>query len=231
MVSINTSALQHSFEITHANDLAYIFRDSVRKVGAICGTSEVTRFFRLATVQSETSGFELRGEIVKYAFLALHLGASFRTDPLYQPVRQSMLWGHSGVHPNVGLNRMFRSTDLMIAEGLCAATDGVAPGFGAACKTTRQSRPHSAVHAAFEVCAKTNPKRIEARGADHVRSSLEQYSSHLTRQDLTRHDFVVDWLICTYHLGFSFDRNPLFAWVPEALAKDGLSHIGDILDG
>jgi len=231
LVIINTSALQHSYEIQHADELAHIFRDSLGEVGAICGASEVNRFFRLATIQSDTSGFKLRGEIVKYAFIALHLGPSFKTDFLYEPVREVMLWGHPGAHPNVGLNRMFRSTDLMVAEGLCAVSDGVAPGFGAACKTTRQRWSDNPVQAAFDICAEANPKRIEALGADHVHKSLAQYCSYLLPEDQKRHGFVVDWLICAYHLGFEFDRNPLFAWVPDVLRKKGLPHIGEILDG
>lgn len=231
MVKLDLSAVQQSFETKHANELALIYRDSVKKVGAICGPDEVVRFFRLATIQSQMAQFELRGEIVKYAFISLHLGASFAKDPLYEDVRQSMLWGHTGVHPNVGLNRMFRSTDLMIADGLCAPCGGVTPGFGAACRSTRSGRPDAPIMAALEIFKETGPKRVHALGNDRVLESLEAYCTHLSSEDQKRRDFVIDWLICTYHLGFAFDQNPLFAWVPKALARDGLVELGSMLDG
>lgn len=230
MTRFDLSQVRSDYQEGFVSEIADTFADSVKTVSTICGPDNTRAFFRSAISASQEAGFQLRGEIVKYSFLALHLGPLFATDPLYKDVRASMLWSHPGVHPNVGLNRMFRSTDLMIAEGLCARSDGMAPGFGTACRATAETCRDDPLAVAFGICREANPKRFHAFGAERVHSSLGSACRDpgLAGQSA---ELMRDWLICTYHLGMRFDRNPLFSWVPEMLTRRGLPEVGRMLDG
>lgn len=230
MKRFDLSQVHSNYHDSFVTEVAQIFAPSLPLIPALCGPDQTRAFFHLAVEASKAAGFELRGEIVTYTFLALHLGLFFETDPLYHDIRADMLWKHAGAHPNVGLNRMFRSTDLMIAEGLCAAKDGVAPGFGAACHQAGDLGDRAPLSAAFELCATANHRRFQALGASRVHAalSLAQQDPRLSGHHAT---FIRDWLICTHYLGHGFERNPLFSWVPEALMRGDLPKIGSRLDG
>ncbi|AGT08522.1 hypothetical protein [Paracoccus aminophilus] len=230
MSRFDLSQVHSNYRESFVAEVAEIFDASLDKIPPLCGPEKTRAFFRRAMEGSEAAGFELRGEIVTYSFLALHLGLFFDRDPLYEDIRADMLWNHAGVHPNVGLNRMFRSTDLMVAEGLCASKDGVAPGFGAACQATRASGDPAPLPAAFEICRAANHRRFQALGASRVHAALSaaERDPRLTGQSGA---FLRDWLICTHYLGYGFDRNPLFSWIPDALARGDLPEIGSQLDG
>ncbi|MDO5604779.1 MAG: hypothetical protein Q4G25_06415 [Paracoccus sp. (in: a-proteobacteria)] len=230
MTRFDLSQVRSDYQEGFVSEIADTFEGSINTVSAICGPDNTRAFFRSAIYASQDAGFQLRGEIVKYGFLSLHLGLLFATDPLYEDIRISMLWDHPGVHPNVGLNRMFRSTDLMIAEGICADRDGVAPGFGAACRATMGAGGGDPWETALRICQDANPKRFQAFGAEAVHRSLAtgSYDPRLAQGNA---EFKRDWSICTYHLGMSFERNPLFSWVPDVLIHRGLPEVGSMLDG
>lgn len=230
MARFDLSQVRSEYQESFIRELAGTFENSIKTVSALCGQENTLAFFRSTTHFSNECGFKLRGEIVKYSFISLHLGLFFQTDPMYEDIRGSMLWKHAGAHPNVGLNRIFRSTDLMIAEGLCAPHDGVAPGFGASCRAAAQEHGNASVSTVFDICSEANPKRIKAIGTERILSALNAVSRDPRLQEQSNR-FVRDWLICTYHLGFGFDSNPLFSWIPEKLARDGLVEVGSMLDG
>lgn len=230
LAKFDLSEVHLHYQESFVSELADLFDASLEKLPPLCGPENTRAFFRSAIDASKSAGFQLRGEIVKYCFLTLHIGLFFDIDPLYDDIRADMLWNHAGVHPNVGLNRMFRSTDLMVAESLCAVKDGVTPGFGAACQASKRACNTPPLSAAFDICRTANPLRFQAFGASRVHAVLSAAEQD-PRLDGHSDAFTRDWLICTYYLGWGFDRNPLFSWVPAALMRCDLPEIGSLLDG
>lgn len=209
-------------------DLHDLFRPNLGAIDRAAGAHDVREFFRQCMTASEAQGFALQGEIIKFSFVALHLGRLFDVDPLLAEMRTQALWRHDGVHPNVGLNRMFDSADLMIAEGLLGADQGFSPGFLEACSSYYADG--DPLSRAQMICTEANPRRAYAFGPDDVRVALTAGWRDLEENHTRFRDFPVEWMICSYFLGHGFARNPLYAWIPWRLTEGGLNAVRRTLD-
>lgn len=227
---LNSARLRQGFRDKFAADLRLTFLPDLGGLDAIAGQQAVLAFFRQTMSMSEAAGFALQGEIIKFSFVALHLGLFFDRDPLLDQVRAGALWDHQGVHPNVGLNRMFDNADLMIAERLAGADQGFAPGFHeacAACEAPPQGKP---LAAARVICASANPARAHALGDTALDAALTAGWRDLEDNHPRFRDHPLEWMICSYFLGHGFARNPLYAWMAWDIAKGGLPAIRRRLD-
>lgn len=227
MTRLNSARLQQGFRDKFAGDLARTFREDLGRLEEVAGAAAIRQFFLHSMARSQRNGFELQGEIIKFSFIAVHLGLYFDEDPLLAEMREGALWGHPGAHPNVGLNRMFDNADLMIAEGLIGADQGYVPGFLDACRAAKDAGSLADVH---EICVAANPRRAEALGEEVVVAGLTASLRDLEHNHprFRGHDW--DWAIAAYFLGHGFARNPLFAWVPWDISEGGLTLVRRKLD-
>lgn len=228
MSHLNSIRVNQAFRDKFAADLRRIYLPSLASLERIVGEEAIMQFFQYCMKRSEANDFALQGEIMKFSFISLHLGLYFDQDPLLDEVRIDALWGHSGVHPNVGLNRMFDNADLMIAEGLVAADQGFTPGFTDACVTPTQDASVAAVR---DICIAANPKRAAGLGDASLDRALAAALYDLDTQHSRFKDYRAEWMICTYFLGHGFARNPLYAWVPWEIAEGGLKLVRRKFDG
>lgn len=230
MIQLDSHLLHNSFRAKFARDLGRAFAADLGPVARQAGPDATEQFFRQCLTRSEQSGFALQGEIVKYSFLAVHLGLYFEQDPLFQAIRDDALWMQSGVHENVGLNRLFNSTDLMVAEELAGADQGFVPGFPAACDAAAQPFGHP-LDRALDICIAANPKRAHALGEGAMQAALAAAWRDLDANHHRFADYPLEWMVCTAFLGHGFARSPIHAWVPWTFAQGGLSLVRRKLDG
>lgn len=228
MNRLSSIRVNQAFRDKFAGDLRRIYLPSLAPLERIAGEHAVRQFFQQCMTRSEANDFALQGEIIKFSFISLHMGLYFDQDPLLDEVRTDALWGHPGVHPNVGLNRMFGNADLMIAEGLVAADQGFAPGFTDACAAPVRDASVAAVR---DICMAANPKRAAGLGDAALDRALAAALHDLDTNHPRFKGHRAEWMICTYFLGHGFARNPLYAWVPWGIAEGGLKLVRRKLDG
>lgn len=219
---LNSVLVEDGVRESFVTDMNDLFRPDLGAIDRAAGAEAVRAFLRQCMTASEARGFALQGEIIKFTFLALHLGQFFEVDPLLAGMRTEALWGDDGVHPNVGLNRMFDSADLMIAEGLVGADHGFAPGFPEACAAHAGGDPLARAEA---ICTQANPRRAHAFGPDGVRAALVSGWRDLEDNHPRFFGHPLEWMICSYFLGHGFARNPLYAWMPWRIAEGGLGAV------
>ncbi|MDO5606774.1 MAG: hypothetical protein Q4G25_16605 [Paracoccus sp. (in: a-proteobacteria)] len=200
------------------------FRADLGPLDRIAGEDALRQFFHHCMARSEAAGFALQREIIRFSFIALHMGLFFDTDPLLDEVREGALWSHPGVHPNVGLNRMFANADLMIAEGLLGADQGFTPGFPEACAKAagNDNGAGDPLERARIICTETNPRRAAALGGPALDRALRAGWRDLEENHPRFRDHPLEWMICSVFLGHGFARNPLYSWVSWDIAQGGL---------
>ena len=221
---INIAALNEAINVRFANRLRKLFEPELGYIPGFISETSIQQHFMLLMQHAANEDFARRNLSVKYAFIATHLGMFFRFDPLFDKLRATALWKNPGVHKIVGLNRMFDHVDLMIAEGLINRNTGFAPGLLEACEMPKSTAPRDAV-------SRAAPKRAKALGADAMERAFAAAVEHCAPGAPLADCAPRDAVIAAHFRGYGFWSDPLYNWVPAVLAEEGLTGLGDKLNG
>lgn len=228
-MKVNIEAFNEPYRKEYAIELREIFEKTMDPFCPNYGSENSQRFFETIIIKSEENGFKQKNEIIKFAFISIYAGLFFKEDPLYFKVMNDALWANEGVHPNIGLNRMFNHVDLMIAEGILGNTKPFSQELFAA--TPAKVNKNQTIHSILEMLTEINEKRTKAFGEDMVRQALEIYAIDETVHNPSQIMRKAEWIILSYFLGFHFHKNPLYQWIPEILTKNGYDRVLEQLNG
>lgn len=220
---VDVGTIKGAMQDKFATRLSSLFSPSLGQFPKLNSGDRVKQHFTLLMRHAAKSGYSRRNLCIKYCFISTHFGMFFDHDPLLHDLRKTALWQETTVHKIVGLNRMFDHADLMICEDLINRNTGYAPGLLEACQMPTTMPP-------LDVVTRVAPKRAKAFGAQAIErafaAATEQCKTDFPLSGCTPRDAA----IACHFIGYGFWLDPLYHWVPDVLAQDGLAGLGDSLD-
>lgn len=218
MFLLDSKKLREAYIGKYALKLQQLYEKEMQPFTTFTMPRKVREFFVRCIKKSESLQFNLENEIIKYAFITIYLGNHFDTDALYQNLRAESLWQRSGVHPNIGLNRLFDIVDLMVAESISG--------------NKRPFNDHLLNAGSLILARELNIdtfidrlmaldlKRSEFFGKECIQKAIISYDSDLDTQPDYR-SISHAWFCYSYFLGYKFYKNPLYDWLPDYSLEKG----------